>query len=113
MNTTSQSIFNIFLTFSSILLFSNLIHAEVGIKDFEREYKVTIDSVPIKATPYKKIERDGVIYDKEKKIDFYNDIVIYEIKSYEAGNAISMNGKSSVANPAIFMLPGGGFFWIK
>lgn len=92
------------------LLTSNIVHAQIDIKGLEKQYNVKIDSVFLKATPYKQYEKEGVIYDEAKKIDWYNDIVIYEITQNLNETKSSMK---TGASPAIFMLPGGGFFGIS
>lgn len=85
----------------------NFVHAQterMDIQSLEELYHVKIDSVAIQKTPYRQIEIDGVIRDEDKKIDWYNDITIYEISPKQDVQA------KSGAKPAIFMLPGGGFF---
>jgi acetyl esterase/lipase len=69
--------------------------------------KVSIDTIQIKATPYEKVLVNGVWKDEEKQIDYYNDITIYEISKKETGQPSAM---MTGPKPAIFMLPGGGFF---
>lgn len=86
-------------------------NAQSDMKEIERKYNVKIDSVFLKATPYKQIERDGIIYDEDKKIDWYNDITIYEIKPNQTNQKTSAKRSSGV--PAVFMIPGGGFFSIS
>jgi hypothetical protein len=72
--------------------------------------KVSIDTIQIKATPYEKVLVNGVWKDEEKQIDYYNDITIYEISKKETGQPSAM---MTGQKPAIFMLPGGGFFDIS
>ena len=69
--------------------------------------KVTIDTIQIKATSYEKMLVNGVWKDEDKQIDYYNDITIYEISKKETGQPSAM---MTGPKPAIFMLPGGGFF---
>ena len=52
--------------------------------------KVTIDTIQIKATPYKKELVNGVWKDEDKQIDYYNDITIYEISKKETGQPSAM-----------------------
>jgi hypothetical protein len=68
---------------------------------------VRIDTIHIKATPYERVLENGMWKDEEKQIDYYNDITIYEISKKELGQASAM---MTGPKPAIFMLPGGGFF---
>lgn len=106
MNTQQKKFTPLFLGVLMFFLTSNLVHAQVDIKGLEEQYKVKIDSVFLKATPYKQYEKDGVIYDENKKIEWYNDIVIYEISPNRDESKSSMK---TVLKPAIFMLPGGDF----
>jgi hypothetical protein len=69
--------------------------------------KVTIDTIQIKATPYEKVLVNGVWKDEDKPIDYYNNITIYEISKKKTGQPSAM---MTGPKPAIFMLPGGGFF---
>ncbi len=98
------------LFFLCMVLLNNPIHAQNGIADIEKQYGVKVDSVFLKATPYKQIEQNGIIYDEDKSIDWYNNITIYEIQSKAIKNKSTQR---SSAKPAIFMIPGGGFFDIS
>ena len=69
--------------------------------------RVTIDTIQIKATSYEKMLVNGVWKDEDKQIDYYNDITIYEISKKETGQPSAM---MTGPKPAIFMIPGGGFF---
>jgi hypothetical protein len=71
---------------------------------------VRIDTIHIKATPYKRVLENGVWKDEDKPIEYYNDIIIYEIRKKETGQASAL---MTGLKPAIFMLPGGGFFGIS
>ncbi|MCO5247884.1 MAG: hypothetical protein M9887_02890 [Chitinophagales bacterium] len=55
--------------------------AESNVYRIESKYNVKIDSFKLQATPYKQILKDGIIFDEEKKIEWYNNITIYEIQS--------------------------------
>lgn len=99
------------VVFLFLFLISWKVNAQSEIKEIERKYNVKVDSVFLKATPYTQYERNGIIYDEEKKIDWYNDITIYEIKSNQTGRGKS--AKRSSAVPAVFMIPGGGFYGIS
>jgi hypothetical protein len=79
----------------------NIVHAQE--RESEWESSIYIDSVVYKATPYRQIIENGVIRDEEKEIEYYNDVVVYEIKNKETENL------RSGPRPTIFMLPGGGF----
>jgi hypothetical protein len=69
--------------------------------------KVRIDTIHIKATPYERVFENGVWKDEDKKIEYYNDITIYEIRKKDVSQASSM---MTASMPVIFMIPGGGFF---
>ncbi|MCO5234441.1 MAG: hypothetical protein M9888_11995 [Chitinophagales bacterium] len=59
------------VVFLVLLLMIWKANAQSGIKEIEKKYKVKIDSIFLKATPYTQYERDSVIYDEDKPIDWY------------------------------------------
>ena len=69
--------------------------------------KVRIDTIQIKGTPYERVLENGVWKDEDKQIDYYNDITIFHISKKETPES---TGLLSTPRPAVFMIPGGGFF---
>ncbi|MCO5230503.1 MAG: hypothetical protein M9958_05025 [Chitinophagales bacterium] len=99
-----NKVFIIFFIFNFIQ-----VNAQDNIRDLESKYNVKIDSIFLKATPYRQIEKDGIISDEDKKIDWYNNITIYEIQPNQNNGYL----KKEAAKPALFMIPGGGFYGIS
>ena len=112
-----MKIFNLSLSLSLrrafLLIFSLMCAWQVQAQEREVEdkddifSKVRIDTIHIKATPYERVLENCVWKDEDKQIDYYNDITIYEISKKEPGQPSAL---MTGPKPAIFMLPGGGFF---